>query len=100
MSTILGEKDYQETKVLIFDFSAEMEEGETIASLTREVDVLQGADPLPDQVFSGDPTIAGQVAYQRMSGGVVGTQYHFRGRAVGNAGLAHVVSGTVRVVRF
>ena len=100
MSTILGEKDVEETKLVVFDFSSELESGETISTFTRSVVVLQGVDSSPDSVFSGAAVISGHEVLQRVTAGVEGVQYHFRGRAVGNTGLAHVVSGDMRVVRL
>ena len=71
-------KDPAESLVAGFDFTAELDTGETIASALCSIAVLSGVDPSAASVLFGSPTIAGGVVLQPFHAGVNGVTYTLR----------------------
>lgn len=76
---VLDPKDLAENDVVTFDFSGMTEVGETLDSTPSVVcEVYTGTDPSPSSVLSGLPQVAGLTVLQKITGGVLGAQYHLR----------------------
>lgn len=71
-------KDPDESLVSAFDFSAEIDPGETLSSVLCSIAVLAGVDASAASVLFGSPTIAGGVVLQPFHGGVDGVTYTLR----------------------
>lgn len=76
--TLWPAKDPAETLVATFDYSADLDAGETIASATLACSLLSGTDTNPSAVLSGTPTIDDGTVLQRFTGGVEGATYTLR----------------------
>jgi hypothetical protein len=84
--------DTQEAKVAVFDFDLELEASETINTATVVSTTASGIDSNPELVLIGPAQVVGRQVLQRIGGRVDGCTYKLRARAVGNGGLAHVIS--------
>lgn len=61
---------------LMINFSDDLNTGETITSLNSiTASVLSGADPNPQTILSGSPTVATPNIIQMIAGGLAGVQY-------------------------
>jgi hypothetical protein len=74
------QKRPSESRIYRFDFRDEPEvlAGETIASSTWTMTVLEGVDASPGSMLSGSPINAAAVASQLVVGGVAGVRYRLR----------------------
>lgn len=61
-----------------FDFTAEVDAGESIASAVVTVALLNGTDATPSALLNGSLTIAGATVLQPFHGGVDGVTYTLR----------------------
>lgn len=71
-------KDPAESLVCGFDFTAELDPGETISSVLVSVSLLAGVDPDPAAMLFDLPTIAAGVVLQPFRAGVHGAVYKLR----------------------
>lgn len=78
MSSTWPAKDPAESLVCGFDFTAELDPGETITSAALSVDLLAGVDPTPAALLFDLPTIAAGVVLQPFRAGVDGATYRLR----------------------
>ena len=93
-------KDFEEVKVMRFDFSSEIEADQTIATVHPcDVTLLDGADTSPANLLLGEPLIVGRVVLQRVQAGVPGATYHIRARATDSSDLVHVMSADLLIVK-
>ena len=76
--TLWPAKDPAEKLVTTFDYSADLDAGETIASANLTCTLLSGADADPSAVLYGTPTIAAGTVLQPITGGVEGATYTLR----------------------
>lgn len=92
-------KDPAELKLVRFEFSSEIEAGQTIASVTVTNQVLEGTDPAVASMLVGVPQIDNTNLYvlQRVDLGVDGCDYLLRALATDSAGLKHLVYATLSV---
>lgn len=60
---------------VIFDFTGQLQGGETIPWSVVAADVYSGEDSSPSSILSGASTISGAKVSQILTGGVVGTTY-------------------------
>lgn len=65
----LDAKDPEEKLVITFDFTRDLDAGETISSPTVTIAVAVGTDPSPNSVLSGVPTAGVGVVTQVITGG-------------------------------
>lgn len=78
MSATWPAKDPAESLVCAFDFTAELDPGETISSVLVSVSLLAGVDPTPAALLFDLPTIAAGVVLQPFRAGVHGATYKLR----------------------
>lgn len=78
MSATWPAKDPAESLVCAFDFTAELDPGETISSVLVSVSLLAGVDPDPAAMLHELPTIAAGVVLQPFRAGVHGAVYKLR----------------------
>jgi hypothetical protein len=97
MSTVVGPKDPEETKVVRFSFASELETGATLASAQMSITAVSGIDYTPAALLLGGPVIVGSDVLQRVQGGLDGVTYQLRVKANDNTGLVHVVSAQLLV---
>ena len=71
-------KDPAEVLVAAFDYSDDLDAGETIASALLSASVQLGLDADPAALLSGLPTISAGVVLQPFHGGVDGVIYTLR----------------------
>jgi hypothetical protein len=65
-----------ESEVYSLDFASELQSGETVTSVSAvELTVFQGVDDNPGSHLSGDSSVLGSVASQRIGGLVAGVTY-------------------------
>lgn len=100
MNTLLLWKDFEEVKVLRFDFSGELEAGQTITLAERNVTLTAGVDATPEALLLGDPLVLGTEVLQRITAGAPDATYHIRARATDGSGLVHVMAADLLVVRM
>lgn len=81
MRTLWPAKDPAEKLVATFDYSEDLDAGETIASATLTCTLLSGTDADPAAMLYGTPTIAGGTVLQPITGGVDGAAYTLRCQA-------------------
>lgn len=74
----LPPKDPEETLVVAFDFTRDLDPGETISSPVTTIAVSVGTDPTPTAVLSGLPTAATGVVTQVITGGVADVDYRLQ----------------------
>lgn len=74
-------KDPAETLVATFDYSAELDAGETIDVAETACTLLSGTDADPAEVLDSAPTIDAGTVLQRLTGGVDGATYTLRCQA-------------------
>jgi hypothetical protein len=99
VSTTWPSKDPAEVLVGTFDFSAEIEAGETIVSAVVAAGILSGVDADPGAlIYNGEPTeiVDGQVLI-RMQGGVHQATYVLRCTATLSSGRVLVLAATLPV---
>lgn len=70
-------KDPEETDVIPFDFTGDLNPGETISDPVVTCEVYAGVDPAP-AVLSGTPTADVGVVTQRVTGGVADVDYRIQ----------------------
>lgn len=94
-------KDPAEQKLVRFEFSTEIEAGQTISSVAVTAEVLEGTDPAVASMLVGAPQIDNTNLYvlQRVDLGVDLCDYLFRALATDSAGLKHLVYAVMRVRR-
>jgi hypothetical protein len=69
-------KPLSETVERIFDFTSLLEEGDTLAAATVDVEVFSGTDADPEAMIEGlDVELDGFRVQQRYAGGVLGAVY-------------------------
>lgn len=78
MRTSWPSKDPAEVLVVTFDFSSEVDSGESISAAQVYAEVVFGTDPIPTAVLSGSPSVAGGAVLQAVNGGVDGAVYGVR----------------------
>jgi hypothetical protein len=81
MRTLWPAKDPAETLVATFDYSLDLDAGETIATAATTCTLLAGTDSNPSAVLSGSPTIDAGMVLQPFTGGVDGAVYTLRCQA-------------------
>ncbi len=81
MRTLWPAKDPAEQLVATFDYSLDLDAGETIATAAITCTLHAGTDSNPSAVLYGSPTIAGGMVLQPFTGGVDGAVYTLRCQA-------------------
>ena len=81
MRTLWPAKDPAEKLVATFDYSEDLDVGETIASATLTCTLLSGTDADPAAVLYGSATIDAGTVLQPITGGVDGAVYTLRCQA-------------------
>ncbi|MBL8396140.1 MAG: hypothetical protein JNK99_15575 [Candidatus Accumulibacter sp.] len=98
MSTTWPAKDPAEKLICSFDFSPELDSGETIDHATLSVTLLSGGDANPSALLDGAPQIAGgSVVLHAFQGGVDGANYRFRCLATLSSGRILALAATLPV---
>lgn len=72
---IFATKRVSETKLLSFDFAADMEAGETILGKAVVATVYSGTDATPSAIIDGAATSSGSEVTQSVTDGTAGVQY-------------------------
>lgn len=95
----LPNKDADEIKTVIFQFSSELGSTETITDAEVTVVLTAGVDPSPNDVKDGDPVVNNTTkeVWQNVKGGVEKADYQLRCLATSNSGLKHLIVGTLPV---
>lgn len=91
-------KDVQETRPLIFDYTAALGDA-TLASATIEVETLIGDDPTPGGLLDGVATVEPSRVIQWLKDGIVGDTYSVRCIAITSDGRTLVGAKNIAVVR-
>lgn len=91
-------KDVQETRPLIFDYTAALASA-TILSATIEVNTIIGDDPAPENLLDGPANIESKRVVQWLKGGTVGDTYSVRCVALTSDGRELVGAKNIEVVR-
>ena len=99
MSTTWPAKDPAEKLVCTFDFSPELDAGETLDAATTSVTLLAGSDGNPSALLDGAVQITGGAVLQSFSGGVDGATYLFRCLATLSSGRVLALAATLPVPR-
>ena len=86
---ILNPKKLGETVPENFNFLSALGQGETLVSAVTTCSVFTGVDPNPTAVLDGATTVAGTVATQGVTGGVIGVVYELL--CTGKTNLANVI---------
>jgi hypothetical protein len=97
MTTAIGPKHPDEIKVVSFEFSTELEAGETISSALVTATTKIGGDASPSAILLSAPQISGTKILQRVQAGVQGCVYSLKAKATGNGGLVHVIAADLEV---
>jgi len=97
MRTIWPEKDPGESLIATFDFSPELEVGESIPSATCTVSAVIGTDDDAADMLYTDLSIYGGNVFQRFRGGLEGVTYNLRCAAMTSAGRILVLSAQLPV---
>ncbi len=92
-------KDPSERKLCKFDFTNDLQSGETITATAFTVTLAKGTDAAPSAILDGAPTVSGSVVVQRVVGGANNADYDIRCEATTSLTLVHVVQGRVAVRR-
>ncbi|MEF8769398.1 phage fiber-tail adaptor protein [Candidatus Accumulibacter contiguus] len=71
-------KDPEEALVAEFSYANEIQEGETIVSVSVSCSVLAGADSNPAAVLNGTPTLSGSSVLLPFHAGLDGVNYRLR----------------------
>jgi hypothetical protein len=91
-------KDPVEVMVATFDYTSEINSGETIASAVVACSVLAGTDPTPAAVLAGSASISAGTVLQPFQGGVDGVSYTLRCAAtLSPSGRVLVLAATLPV---
>lgn len=91
-------KDVQETRPLIFDYTAALATA-TIVSATIEVNTIIGDDPAPENLLDGPANVEAARVVQWLKDGTVGDTYSVRCVAVTSDGRDLVGAKNIAVVR-
>lgn len=91
-------KDVQETRPLIFDYTAALG-GATILSATIEVATIIGDDDAPEDLLDGSANVVSPRVTQWLKDGTVGDTYSVRCIAITNDGRTLVGAKNIAVVR-
>lgn len=75
MTTTFPKKDPGEKFYISFDYTNELDAGETIASAVVSMEVTNGVDASPSALLSGSPTIQGGAVMQIVQGGKADCTY-------------------------
>lgn len=91
-------KDVQETRPLIFDYTAALGDA-TIVSATIETATIIGDDPAPEALLDGVATLEATRVVQWLKDGTVGDTYLVRCVALTSDGRELVGAKNIEVVR-
>lgn len=97
MNIVWPAKDPSESLVCGFDFTADLNDAETIASAVVSVSLLAGVDADPAAMLFDQATIAAGVVLQPFAGGVDGATYKFRCEATLSTGRVLVLAAMLPV---
>ncbi len=97
MSVIWKAKDPAENLISTFDFSSEIEVGESIASASVACTLVAGVDASPGQVIHGAASISGSTVLRPFQGGIADATYHLRCTANLSSGRVLVLAATLPV---
>lgn len=64
-----------EIEILDMDYRRSLARSETIISATWTMTVVEGEDPAPEDMLSGDPVIEGTRVFHDVKGGLAGVTY-------------------------
>lgn len=94
-------KDPAEKVWLTFDFKAALEAGETITATQVTVELMQGTDATPANIFDGaSQTLAGNKVMQKIMGGVDQAVYLIKCVATLSSGRVLALAGRLTVERI
>jgi len=82
MRTVLAPKLLSDTRTYPFDFSSLLGSGESVSSATVVASVYSGTDSSPSSIINGASTIASPIVSQSITGGVLGTIYELKCKAI------------------
>lgn len=94
---MFGPKTPQEEDTFEFDYTDMLADGETITDAVISVDVINGADPNPENIIGGLPTITSPKVYVTLIGGVDGVIYCVHCLATTSAGLQKELKSDLKV---
>lgn len=94
---LLPEKRVDEIVDVAFDYSAELQTGETITSQAVSVALESGSDPTPSALLAGSATVAGSDVVQRIGGGQAGNVYRLRCLAMLSSGRGLTIIALLKV---
>lgn len=93
----LDPKDPEETLVVTFDFTKDLDPGETISTPVTTVSVVVGTDPASASVLSGSPTAAVGVVTQTVTVGLDGCDYRLQCKVTTSASRVLVLAAILPV---
>lgn len=99
MQTLIGPIEVGELKLLKFNGSSEMEPGETIASVSRQIRLIAGDDTNPASHFVGAAAVSGQLVLQRFeaTAAMRGNRYEVSMLITDGSGLVHRIDAELAV---
>lgn len=99
MTTLLPEKDHEETVPVTFHFTLELGAATISGTPTVDVSVTTGNDPTPATIKQGTATVAAGIATQWVTAGRPGVTYHLRCKAQTSDNRTLVIPVDLPVVR-
>ena len=97
MTISVSPKDPAEKVPVLFDYTLQLAEGETITTAVVAVTVELGTDAAPAAMLSGGTAIAGAKITQWLIGGINGVLYHLRCTATTSTGATLVLGALMQV---
>lgn len=92
-----SDKDPQEIVTLGWDFSALLEDAETLMTATASVTVVEGTDATPSAILFGAPEIGGVTVRHAIQAGVAGVLYRIAAVVDTSLGNRYLEVGLLRV---
>jgi hypothetical protein len=86
-----------ESELFSFDFNPVLGVGETISTANCTAITLQGTDPTPSTILSGNPVVSLGKATQRVTGGVADNTYRLIMTCTTSAGNTYTCTGDIPV---
>lgn len=96
MTVVLPAKDPSEVIAVLFDFTAALEESESLATVVG-VTAHNAEDTSASNILLGAPILDGPVVQRWIRGGVAPTRYHLRATVTTSAGRTLVAPAELPV---
>jgi hypothetical protein len=97
MTVSVSPKDPAEKVPILFDYTLQLADGETLATASVTVTTELGTDATPAAMLSGTAIINGAKVTQWLIGGVNGVLYHLRCSVTTSAGATLVLAALMQV---